>query len=136
VSGGSYEPCFAPAEDLLDREQIFDSVAKGHGVAHIRRKANDSYRERSRWEHLREPTARWVFYCRCVGREPTARPDREPMADRPARCLRSLKDGRPIGLSASGTSRSRSIVRSRALTIVLDLLGCKARMDEDFVAAA
>jgi hypothetical protein len=28
------------------------------------RKADDSYRARSRWDHLFEPTGRWVFCCR------------------------------------------------------------------------
>ncbi len=51
--------------------------------------------------------------------------------------LRRQRAGRSAISSRSNLAvGSPANVRSRALTIVLDLLGCKARMDEDFMAAA
>ena len=49
---------------LLTPAQFSDSVLYGHGVAQNARTADDSYRERSRWDHLFEPTGRWVFLLR------------------------------------------------------------------------
>jgi hypothetical protein len=49
----------------LTPAQFSESVLHGHGVAQkCPQKADDSYRARSRWEHLFEPTGRWVFCCR------------------------------------------------------------------------
>jgi hypothetical protein len=54
----------------LDASAIFDNVWIGHGVAPICRKADDSYRGRSRWGHLVNPPRGGFFIADVLAREP------------------------------------------------------------------
>jgi hypothetical protein len=61
---GSRETLWVKPNWYLDAKIGFATLHSGMESPINRRKADDSYRARSRWDHLCESTERWIFCCR------------------------------------------------------------------------
>jgi len=59
---GEHSNCEVAQRFFLDAAVVFASVSEGHGVARIRREADDSYRGRSRWDRFVNPPRGGFFY--------------------------------------------------------------------------